>query len=48
MKEAKQLNERRFDCFLSKKGIKAIISDRPMKYRKDVNVTNYCNGEKEG
>ena len=48
-KEAKQLYERRFDGFLSEKGIKAMISDRPMKYGKDVNVTNYCNigsGEK--
>ncbi len=48
-KEAKQLYERRFDGFLSEKGIKAMINDRPMKYGKDVNVTNYCNigsGEK--
>ncbi len=39
----------RFDGFLSKKSIEKLISDFPMKYGKDLNVTNYCDsgtGEK--
>lgn len=41
--------KKRFDGFLSKKDIEKLISDFPMKYGKDLNVTNYCDsgaGEK--
>jgi hypothetical protein len=35
--------QHRFDGFLSKQDIEKLISEFPMKYGKDLNVTNYCN-----
>jgi len=39
---SRETYQHRFDGFLSKKDIETLVSDFPMKYGKDLNVTNYC------
>jgi len=41
-KEELKEYQKRFNGFLSKNDIEKMISDYPMKYGKDLNVTNYC------
>ena len=40
---SQQAYQHRFDGFISKKGIEKMISQTPVKYGRDINVTNYCN-----
>ncbi len=47
--EELEVYKKRFDGFLSKESIQKLISEFPMKYGTDLNVTNYCDsgsGEK--